>query len=278
MTDLDKARRIYAEELARLNDGIDRHIVDAFARVPREKFMPAGPWYILGERGYERTRDADLKRLYENVVVAIDPKREINNGEPSLHMRMLNALAVRAGDRVLHVGCGTGYYTAILAELAGPAGHVTAVEFLPEFAARMKENLAAYESVTIVRGDGTAHDPGPVDAIYVNAGVTEPAPIWLERLAEGSRMLIMLTARDQWGLVLKIQRKPAGFAAQFLGRCGFIPCVSARSPEIEAALGEALLTSAGEDVRSLRLDAHRRDANCWLHTHRYCLSRLPVPP
>jgi protein-L-isoaspartate(D-aspartate) O-methyltransferase len=277
MMDLDKARRAYAEELARLNDGIDRRIVDAFARVPREKFLSAGPWYVLGERSYQRTRDADPRHIYENVVVAIDPNREINNGEPSLHMRMLNALAVRAGDRVLHVGCGTGYYTAILAELAGPSGRITAVEFLPEFAARMRENLAACESVTVVGGDGTTHDPGPVDAIYVNAGVTEPALIWLERLAEGGRMLLMLTARDQWGLVLKIQREPTGFAAQFFGRCGFIPCVGARSPEIETALSEALLTSAGEDVRSLRLDAHRREANCWLHTDRYCLSRLPVP-
>jgi protein-L-isoaspartate(D-aspartate) O-methyltransferase len=277
MMDLDKARRAYAEELARLNDGIDRRIVDAFARVPREKFLSVGPWYVLGERTYQRTLDADPRHIYENVVVAIDPKREINNGEPSLHMRMLNALAVCAGDRVLHVGCGTGYYTAILAELAGPSGRVTAVEFLPEFAEAMKENLAAYESITVVGGDGTTHDPGPVDAIYVNAGVTEPAPIWLERLAEHGRMLIMLTARDRWGLVLKIQREPAGFAAQFLGRCGFIPCVGARSPEIEAALGDALLTSAGEDVRSLRLDAHRREANCWLHTDRYCLSTLPVP-
>ena len=276
MTDMANARRDYAEELARLNDGIDRRIVDAFARVPREKFLSAGPWYVLGERSYERTRDADPRRIYENVVVAIDPKREINNGEPSLHMRMLNALAVRAGDRVLHVGCGTGYYTAILAELAGPTGPVTAVEFLPEFAARMKETLATYESISVICGDGTIHDPGPVDAIYVNAGVTQPAPIWLERLAEGGRLLLMLTARDQWGLVLKVQRRGSAFAAEFLGRCGFIPCVSARSPEIETALSEALLMNAGEDVRSLRLDDHARDETCWLHTNRYCLSRLPV--
>jgi protein-L-isoaspartate(D-aspartate) O-methyltransferase len=276
MTDLAEARRAYAETLARLNDGIDRRIVDAFARVPREKFLPVGPWHVLGERNYERTRDADPRRLYDNVVVAIDPKRGINNGEPSLHMRMLNALAVRSGDRVLHVGCGTGYYTAILAELAGPTGHVTAVEFLPELAARMKENLAAYGSVTVVCGDGTVQVPGPVDAIYVNAGVTEPAALWLERLAEGGRLLLMLTARDQWGLVLKIRRRGSAFAARFLGRCGFIPCVSARSPEIEAALGEALLMNEGEDVRSLRLDGHRRDKTCWLHTDRYCLSRHPM--
>jgi protein-L-isoaspartate(D-aspartate) O-methyltransferase len=277
MTSLDQPRRAYAEELARLTDTADRRIVEAFARVPRERFLSEGPWFLLGERGYSRTPDADPRRLYQDVVVAIDPQREINNGEPSLHMGLLSALAIEPGNRTLHVGCGTGYYTAILAELAGPQGRVIAVEYLPEFAARMKQNLAAYETISIICGDGTAHDPGPVDAIYVNAGVTEPAPLWLDRLAEGGRLLLMLTARDQWGLVLKIVRRPAGFAARFLRRCGFIPCVSARSAEIEAALGTALLTGGWKNVRSLRRDLHDSVESCWLHTDRYCLSRLPVP-
>jgi protein-L-isoaspartate(D-aspartate) O-methyltransferase len=276
MTPLEKPRRAYAEELARITDIADRRIVEAFARVPREQFLAAGPWFLLGERGYKRTRDADPRRLYQDVVVAIDPLREINNGEPSLHMRLLGALAVEPGDRILHVGCGTGYYTAILAELAGPEGRVIAVEYLPEFATLMKENLAAYKSISIICGDGTAYDPGPVEAIYVNAGVTEPAPVWLDRLAEGGRLLLMLTARDQWGRVLKIVRRREGFAARFLGPCGFIPCVSARSAETEAALHAALLAGGWEEVRSLRRAAHDRDENCWLHADRYCLSRVPI--
>lgn len=277
MTSLEKPRRAYAEELARITDTADRRIVEAFARMPREQFLAAGPWYLLGERGYKRTPDADPRRVYQDVVIAIDPQREINNGEPSLHMRLLGALAVEPGDRVLHVGCGTGYYTAILAELAGPQGRIIAVEYLPEFAARMKENLAAYETISVICGDGTAYDPGPVEAIYVNAGVTEPAPLWLDRLAEGGRLLLMLTARDHWGRVLKIVRKSAGFAAKFLGPCGFIPCVSARSAETEAALSAALLAGGWDEVRSLRRDAHDRAESCWLHADRYCLSRLPVP-
>lgn len=274
---LEQARRAYAEELARFTETDDRRVVEAFARVPREKFLGAGPWHLLGERGYARTPDADPRRLYQDVVVAIDPMREINNGQPSLHMWLLGELSIRPGDRVLHVGCGNGYYTAILAELAGPQGRVVAVEYLEEFAARMKETLAAYETVSIVCGDGTTYDAGMVDAIYVNAGTTGPALLWLDRLAADGRLLFMLTARDQWGLAVKIDRKAGGFAARALGRCGFIPCVGARNDAAEAALSAALLAGGSEDVRSLRRDSHNRDESCWLHAPDYCLSRRPVP-
>jgi len=184
---------------------------------------------------------------------------------------------VQPGDRVLHIGTGTGYYTAILAELAGPAGRVTAVEFESELAARLQQNLAAYPHVRAVRGDGTTYDAGIVDAIYVNAGVTEPAPLWLDRLAEGGRLLLMLTARDNWGRALKITRRRGGFEAKLLARCGFIHCISSRDPETEVALSDAFIRTDHETVTSLRRDQHVRDESCWLHAERYCLSRRPIP-
>lgn len=276
MKSLAQARRAYAEQLARITDVADRRIVEAFAKVPREKFLSAGPWLLLGEGGYEPTSDNDPIRLYQDVVVAIDPVKGINNGEPSLHMRLLAALAVQPGDRVLHIGTGTGYYTAILAELAGPRGQVAAVEFQPELAERLQQNLAAYPSVQSVCGDGTTYDAGPVDAIYVNAGVTEPAPPWLDRLTDGGRLLSMLTARDNWGRVLRITRRGDAFEAQLLGRCGFIPCISSRDPRTEAALNGAFIRSDHDTVRSLRRDKHSRDETCWLHSGRYCLSRRPA--
>lgn len=176
----------------------------------------------------------------------------------------------------MHIGTGTGYYTAILAELAGPRGHVTAVEFQPELAERLQQNLAAYLTVQAVCSDGTAYDAGAVDAIYVNAGVTEPAPLWLDRLADGSRLLLMLTARDNWGRSLKVTRRGAAFEAQLLGRCGFIHCIGNRDPQTEAALSDAFIRADHETVRSLRRDKHARDETCWLHAGRYCLSRRPV--
>jgi protein-L-isoaspartate(D-aspartate) O-methyltransferase len=276
MSDLAAARRRFADELARLTAPADAGVVEAFATVPRERFLAAGPWLVLGERGYVRTVDGDPRRLYRDIVVAIDPLRDLNNGEPSLHMRLLDELAVRAGDRVLHVGCGTGYYTAILAELAGPAGRVVAIEYLPELAERARRNLAPYAAVAVVCGDGATHDAGPVDAIYVNAGVTGPSPLWLERLAMGGRLLLPLTTRDWWGRVLKIVRRPVGFDARILGRCGFMPCVTGRDDAIGEALADALLAGGAEAVRSLRTDLHGRDENCWLHVAGLCLSRRPL--
>ena len=83
---------------------------------------------------YQTTPDADARHLYRDVPVAIDAARLVNNGAPSLLAFLINALAQREGEHVLHVGCGTGYYTAILAEIVGPSGRVTALE--------IDENLA----------------------------------------------------------------------------------------------------------------------------------------
>lgn len=73
------------------------------------------------------TKDADPRRLYHNILVAIDPTRHLNNGHPSFLAFLLDELELQAGDRAVHVGCGTGYYTAVMAEIVGPEGHVMAM-------------------------------------------------------------------------------------------------------------------------------------------------------
>jgi protein-L-isoaspartate(D-aspartate) O-methyltransferase len=65
--------------------------------------------------------------------------RGVNNGSPSLHAKMLNDLAVEPGQHIAHIGAGTGYYTAMLAELTGAAGRVTAIEFDPALTGRARE-------------------------------------------------------------------------------------------------------------------------------------------
>ena len=62
----------------------------------------------------------DPARLYDDVLVAIDLARGINNGQPSLHALAMEALAPAGGETVIHIGAGAGYYSAILAELVGP--------------------------------------------------------------------------------------------------------------------------------------------------------------
>ena len=102
----------------------------------------------------------------------------------------------------MHVGCGTGYYTAILAELVGPAGRVTALDVDADLAARSRNNLADLH-VTVVPGDGGEHDAGPADAILVNAGATHPRPVWLHSLRPRGRLLLPLTGLSRTGWVLR---------------------------------------------------------------------------
>lgn len=122
--DLETARSAFAEHITRgLGDGEVRR---AFATVPRERFVGPAPWLRLTDHGYEPLPSDDATVLYDDVVIALRPQDRINNGQPSLHAQCLASAGVKPGETVVHIGCGTGYYTAILAELTGPGGSVDA--------------------------------------------------------------------------------------------------------------------------------------------------------
>ena len=120
--DLDTQRQFYAEEIRAVANLQSEVLVQAFAKVPREYFLGPGPWQIVvpsepGSFSYRTTDDADPRHLYHNVLVAIDAERRLNNGQPSGLALWSDALDLQKGDRVVHIGCATGYYTAILAEV-----------------------------------------------------------------------------------------------------------------------------------------------------------------
>ena len=117
----------------------------AFAAVPREKFLGPGPWNIARPRrgGYVMSESDDPSLVYVDALIALDAVRSVNNGEPSAHAAWIAALELKPGERVLHVGAGTGYYTAILAELVGPSGHVEAFEIDPALAVELPVALDA---------------------------------------------------------------------------------------------------------------------------------------
>ena len=85
------------------------------------------------------TRVDDPCNLYHDVLVVLDKIRDINNGQPSALARWIDALDLKAGDRTYHLGCGVGYYAAILVETVGAGGSVTGIEIRPDLAIAQKE-------------------------------------------------------------------------------------------------------------------------------------------
>src|ERR1700704_5262728 len=193
-------RAAYARQIlaaARIMD--NTRLEAALSATRREDFLGAGPWWIRRLRDYVTTPDADPVYLYTDDLVGILPERHLNNGQPSLHACLIHQASPSAGDHVVHVGTGTGYYTAILAHLVGPSGRVTGIEYEPELAARAKANFASYPNVEIIEGDGALISFDTADVIYVNAGCTRPAESWLDRLADGGRLILPMTSDQGFG-------------------------------------------------------------------------------
>lgn len=273
-------RRDYAQQVlaaARLKDS--PAVEAAFAAVRREDFLGPGPWQVfrLG-KGYEPTPSADPAHLYTNDLFGLIPERGLNNGQPSFHAHMLHEAAIGPGDHVVHVGAGVGYYTALMAHLAGPGGRVTGIEFEPSLAARARTNFAGWRNVEILEGDG-AHVPfAPADVIYVNAGATRPADAWLDNLKDGGRLILPLTVRRvdgspaHSGGVLGVTRRGDSFAARWLSGVAIFPCAGNRDAGAETVLAAAM--SGGEVWKITRLlrHAHARDERCIAHGDGWCLA------
>jgi protein-L-isoaspartate(D-aspartate) O-methyltransferase len=252
MTTLQACRDRYANFVAGGAEGADARLVRAFAAVPREDFVGPGPWAIFDGSGYRPTFSDDPRLLYQDVLVGLATERGINNGQPSLHARCLAACAPRAGDAVLHIGAGTGYYTAILVTLVGPGGKVVAYEIEADLAERARANLRRWPRVEVVAASAAEGPLPPSDVIYVNAGATHPPASWLDALKPGGRLIFPLTTDDGRGAMLLVTRRTAEhYAAAVVSRVAFIPCVGARDAEASMALALALRSRSIEDVRSL---------------------------
>ncbi len=287
---IEDARRAYAEEIREVSDIQCEGLIEGLARVPREQFLGPGPWLIVRpmrmpgfpagdslDEIYRRTPDADPRRLYHNVLVAIDPARKLNNGQPSANLSWIDALEPKPGDRVFHVGAGVGYYTAVIAEAIGPTGSVLAVEHDPDLAERARNNLAPWPNVRVVHGDGSTFDPGPFDVGYINAGASRLMPTWLDNLAPGGRLHVPLTVDIppfNGGFMLLVRRDGDNHSARFTSGVGIYACHGARDDESQAALMALYKSRDFLKVASLRRDAHDKDATCAMHVPAYCLSTL----
>ncbi|MGH9598388.1 MAG: protein-L-isoaspartate O-methyltransferase family protein [Terracidiphilus sp.] len=268
------ARRYYAEDLRFKTRMTSPALFAAFAAVPRERFVGPGPWRIqtLGELW--TTEDHDPRHVYHDTLIALDEAKRINNGQPSLWAYYLDRLRVCAGDRVLHLGCGTGYYTAILAELTGADGKVVGIEIDEALAERARIALSPWPQVAVLCADGSRGPFEPADAIVASAGATRPLAAWLAAVKPGGRLLFPLTASEGLGIMAQLTRVgEQTFEAWLHGGVGFIEFQGARDPAIGNQLADALQHGHSAEVKSLRSDPHEKDESCWLHGAGWCFSR-----
>jgi protein-L-isoaspartate(D-aspartate) O-methyltransferase len=289
MEDLTAVRRQYAELIRKRADLRSERLVNALSEVPREDYLGPGPWKIVRfvfPLKYEESPDANPARVYDDVLVALDAPRGLNNGLPSGIARWLDAMDIQPGEHVVHAGCGTGYYTALIAHMVTTRGWVTAIEFDPDLAHRARTGLRRCSQVDVITGDATKFDQGPKDAIFVNAGATHPCDLWLDSLTVSGRLVfpmirwqegsVMGVGSAGWGVMIKIERLKSGFNARWLSPCGFFPCFGAIDREADRRLGDALAGNGLTEVRALRREAHSPDDLCLLHGEGYCFSKRPV--
>lgn len=234
--DLEKIRSDFARGMMLASGSGDPRLERAFELVPRELFVGAPPWRVIDVRNSAEETTADPRRLYDNVLVALDEEKGINNGEPALHAAWIGAVAPKPGETVSHVGAGTGYYSAILGVLVLPHGAVHAFEIEPALAERARLNLAAFPDVEVVKGDATALPLPASDIIYVNAGVVAPPAAWLRALEPGGRLIFPWRPTHDVALSLLVTRRKGGFEAKQLMPSWFIPCVGAGRVERMAKL------------------------------------------
>jgi protein-L-isoaspartate(D-aspartate) O-methyltransferase len=290
-TELAIVRRAYAKQIQSLVDVNDPRIEAAFAQVPREHYLGPGPWQPMrGVFVYSKTPSDDPVYVYMDCLFGLIPAKGVNNGQPSLHVAWMANARISAGEHVVHVGAGTGYYTAILAHLVGPSGRVTAIEFDPGLASRAAANLRGVTSVHVVTGDACTLSFDPADVIYVNAGFSRIPPLWLDGLSDGGRLILPLGSRAGFQdlrsgqldmekikrlarsqVVFRIERRGEEFHVKPGIPAAFIPAEGA-DPASEAALVAALEKGGAKDVTRVYRSDDIPDERCWLRGAGWCLA------
>jgi len=182
----------------------DARVIEAMRKIPRHRFVDAGI----------------VNRSYDDSALPIGEKQTLS--QPFMAAQMTGALCLRGNEKVLEIGTGSGYQTALLAELCFNVFSVEKIRALSRKARALLDRLE-YHNIAIHVGDGTIgwSEHAPYDAIIVAAGAPAvPKPL-LEQLAAGGRLVIPV-GDERAQVLLKITRGPASFAEERLGECRFV--------------------------------------------------------
>ena len=265
----------FVAELAALSGVRDEAVLSAFRKVPREHFLPPGPWLVEGIDGAcFPTPDDDPAHILHAVGVVLKPGRGegLHCANPAPVAKALRNTGFRPGDRVLHVGAGLGYFSAIIAELVGPEGRVVAAEIDPGLADSARRNLAPWPHIEVT-GDALSVADQPFDAIFSSAGMADIPASWLDALSVDGRMMAPLTGANGAGFLFFLRKiDDVRFDARLESFVRFYPCLGLRGEADLARLDRALISGAAPFVTALRRDRHEPGEQCWLHGAGWCLT------
>ncbi len=186
----------------------DEHLLAAMEQVPRHEFVSR-----------ERWSDA-----YADHPVGI-PEQQTTS-QPYIIAAMLQAAQIKPQDRVLEIGAGSGYQTAVLSVLARQVIAMERYASLADAACDTLERLG-YGNVKVVTGDGSLGYPesAPYDAIIVSAAAPRVPPALADQLAPGGRMVLPVGDAHQQVLQLVSRDEQGGISVQTLEGCRFVPLI-----------------------------------------------------
>jgi protein-L-isoaspartate(D-aspartate) O-methyltransferase len=188
---------------------MSRRVQDAFAAVPRRRFLP---------RQQQRFAGHDA---------ALDIGYGVTNSQPTTVRNMLELLDVEPGHRVLDVGSGSGWTTALLAQLVGAEGEVVGVERIPEILEQGRTNLGARFPWASVQQaiEGVLGWPAgaPYDRVLVSAEATRIPEELVDQLVLGGIMVVPVNS-----VMLRVSKQPDDLKIEEHGRYSFVPLVGGR--------------------------------------------------
>jgi|SRR6476469_419819 protein-L-isoaspartate(D-aspartate) O-methyltransferase len=186
----------------------DERLLVAMSKVPRHEFVSQQNWH----------------EAYADHPIPIAEKQ--TTSQPYMIAAMVQAAEIKSGDRVLEIGAGSGYQTAVLAELASQVFAVERYASLTETAQKTLERLG-YRNAKIVTGDGSLGLPeaSPFDAIIVSAAAPSIPQALVDQLALGGRLLIPIGEADQQVLQLVQRNADGGTSVRTLEGCRFVPLI-----------------------------------------------------
>jgi protein-L-isoaspartate(D-aspartate) O-methyltransferase len=215
----------------------------AFRNVPRHLFVP----------------HVDLDQAYSDDVISVKQQDGVSissSSQPAIMALMLEQLDVRAGQKVMEIGTGTGYNAALLAHLVGAEGHVFSVELDEDLAEKARQHIEAAgygDRVEVIADDGGYGYPegAPYDRIIITASAWDITPSWWTQLKQSGRLVLPLSLRGPQ-VAAAFEQRNGVLESLSLEPCGFM--------SLRGEFAGQMLTHSIGPEHSIRIDTELRDA------------------